>query len=506
MLAGSLFETKRTGDPANPWRNDNAPPKLLFPAVLAGEQSASDYGRIFDPGDVFGRVRRDVNRLASISYIGGQRRQKQDDLRGKRANSRRVRSSQISGAAPLCAPVPARALGNSRAMKVAIIKERRAYERRVAASPDSIKRMVEMGLEVAAESGAGAEASFTDDAFAAAGASIAPDAAAALDGADILLKVQRPLLGDEAGSDELRDLKRGAVLIGLLQPLRHPADIEAYANAGITAFAIELLPRITRAQTMDALSSQANLAGYKAVLEAADEFGRAFPMMMTAAGTIKAARVLVMGAGVAGLQAIATARRLGAIVSASDVRAAAKEQVESLGATFITVDEAAARSAETAAGYAREMGEDYQRRQREKIAETLKRTDIVICTALVPGRRAPVLLTEAMVAELAPGSVIIDLAVEAGGNVEGSRAEEIVTTPNGVKIIGHINMPSRIAADASQLYARNLLSFLILLVDKDNKIKIDTADEIIKATLLTENGAVVSPALVPSATADAAAP
>jgi NAD(P) transhydrogenase subunit alpha len=229
-------------------------------------------------------------------------------------------------------------------------------------------------------------------------------------------------------------------------------------------------------------------------------------MMMTAAGTIKAARVLVMGAGVAGLQAIATARRLGAIVSATDVRAAAKEQVESLGATFITVDEAAARSAETAEGYAREMGEDYQRRQREKIAETLKRIDIVICTALVPGRRAPVLLTEAMVAELVPGSVIVDLAVEAGGNVEGSRAEEIVTTPNGVKIIGHINMPSRIAADASQLYARNLLSFLTLLVDKDNKIKIDTADEIIKATLLTENGAVVNPALVPSATADAAAP
>ena len=210
-------------------------------------------------------------------------------------------------------------------MKVAIIKERRAYERRVAASPDSIKRMVEMGLEVAAETGAGSEASFTDDAFAAAGASIAADGAAALDGTDILLKVQRPLIGDEAGSDELRHLKRGAVLIGLLQPLRHPADLEAYANAGINAFAIELLPRITRAQAMDALSSQANLAGYKAVLEAADEFGRAFPMMMTAAGTIKAARVLVMGAGVAGLQAIATARRLGAIVSASDVRAAAKE-------------------------------------------------------------------------------------------------------------------------------------------------------------------------------------
>jgi NAD(P) transhydrogenase subunit alpha len=288
-----------------------------------------------------------------------------------------------------------------------------------------------------------------------------------------------------------------------LQPLRHPADIDAYASAGIVAFAIELLPRITRAQAMDALSSQANLAGYKAVLEAADEFGRAFPMMMTAAGTIKAARVLVMGAGVAGLQAIATARRLGAIVSATDVRAAAKEQVESLGASFITVDEAAARSAETAEGYAREMGEDYQRRQRDKIIEALKRTDVVICTALIPGRKAPVLLTEAMLDELAPGSVVVDLAVEAGGNAEGSRLGEIVTTPHGIKIIGHANMPSRIPTDASQLYARNLYNFLTLLVDEDGKLNIDTADEIIKATLLTENGAVVNPALAAPAVAEA---
>jgi NAD(P) transhydrogenase subunit alpha len=252
---------------------------------------------------------------------------------------------------------------------------------------------------------------------------------------------------------------------------------------------------------MDALSSQANLAGYKAVLEAADEFGRAFPMMMTAAGTIKAARVLVMGAGVAGLQAIATARRLGAIVSASDVRAAAKEQVESLGATFITVDEAASRTAETAQGYAREMGEDYQRRQRETISAALRRTDVVICTALIPGRKAPILLSEAMVAELAPGSVVVDLAVESGGNVEGSRLGEIVTAPNGVKIIGHANTASRIPVDASQLYARNLLNFLVLLVDKDGKLKIDTADEIIKGTLLTTDGAVVNPALAPSAPA-----
>jgi NAD(P) transhydrogenase subunit alpha len=387
-------------------------------------------------------------------------------------------------------------------MKVAIVKERRAFERRVAASPDTIKRMVERGLEIAVESGAGAEASFADDAFAAAGAAIARDAASTLEGADILLKVQRPLIGDEAGNDELRQLKRGAVLVGLLQPLRHPADIEAYADAGITAFAVELLPRITRAQAMDALSSQANLAGYKAVLEAADEFGRAFPMMMTAAGTIKAARVLVMGAGVAGLQAIATARRLGAIVSASDVRAAAKEQVESLGATFISVDEAASRTAETAQGYAREMGEDYQRRQRETITAALRRTDVVICTALIPGRQAPILLTEAMVAELAPGSVVVDLAVESGGNVEGSQLGEIVTTANGVKIIGHANMASRIPVDASLLYARNLLNFLVLLVDKEGTLKIDRTDEIIKATLLTADGAVVNPALATAAPAE----
>jgi NAD(P) transhydrogenase subunit alpha len=391
-------------------------------------------------------------------------------------------------------------------MKVAVIKEKRAHEHRVAASPDTVKRMVGIGLEVVAESGAGLGACFSDAAFAAGGASIVADPAAALRDADIVLKVQRPLIDSEAGIDELKSMKSGSVLIGLLQPLQNPGDVDAYARAGISAFAMELLPRITRAQAMDALSSQANLAGYKAVLDAAAEFGRAFPMMMTAAGTIKAARVLVMGAGVAGLQAIATARRLGAIVSATDVRAAAKEQVESLGATFIGIDEAAARAAETAEGYAREMGEDYQRRQREKITEVLRRTDIVICTALIPGRKAPVLLTEAMVAEMAAGSVIVDLAIEAGGNVEGSRPNEIVTTPNGVRIIGHVNMPSRIAGDASQLYARNLLSFLTLLIDKDNKLKIDTADEIIKATLLTENGAVVNPALLPSTTADTAVP
>ena len=390
-------------------------------------------------------------------------------------------------------------------MRVAVVKERRAHERRVAASPDSVKRMAALGLEVVAEGGAGAAAGFTDAAVAAAGARIVPDAAAALGEADIVLKVQRPTIGGDGMPDELHALKRGAVLIGLLQPLQNQPDIDLYAGAGISAFAMELVPRITRAQAMDVLSSQANLAGYKATIDAADEFNRAFPMMMTAAGTIKAARVLVMGAGVAGLQAIATARRLGAIVSATDVRAAAKEQVESLGASFISVDEEAARSAETVGGYAREMGEDYQRRQREKVAEALRRTDVVICTALIPGRRAPILLTEAMVAEMAPGSVIVDLAVEAGGNVEGSAPGEIVTTRNGVKIVGHLNVPSRIAADASQLYARNLYSFLTLIVDKEGRLAIDPSDEIIKATLLTRDGAIVNPLLVPSP-APAAAP
>jgi NAD(P) transhydrogenase subunit alpha len=381
-------------------------------------------------------------------------------------------------------------------MKVAIVKERRAFERRVAASPDTVKQMVGMGLEVAVESGAGEGAFFVDAAYQAAGATIAADEAAALDGADIVLKVQRPLIGKGAQLNELKLIKKGAVLIGLLSPLEHAADVQAYAKAGIAAMAMELVPRITRAQTMDVLSSQANLAGYKAALDAAAMFGRAFPMMMTAAGTIKAARVLVMGAGVAGLQAIATARRLGAVVFATDVRAAAKEQVESLGASFLSVDEEAAKSAETAGGYAREMGEDYQRRQREVITAALRRTDIVICTALIPGRKAPVLLTGEMLGALAPGSVVADIAVESGGNVEGSKPEETVTTAGGVRIIGYANAPAHIAVDASLLYARNLQAFLALLV-KEKALHIGTSDEIVKAALLTMDGAVVNPALAP---------
>ncbi|HTZ37021.1 MAG TPA: Re/Si-specific NAD(P)(+) transhydrogenase subunit alpha [Stellaceae bacterium] len=391
-------------------------------------------------------------------------------------------------------------------MKVAIIKERRPFERRVAASPDSVKQLKGMGLDVAVEAGAGAGASFLDAAYEAVGATIADDAAAALDGADIVLKVQRPLLGRGAQLNELKPMKKGAVLIGLLAPLEHPADAEAYAKAGVVALAMELIPRITRAQTMDVLSSQANLAGYKAAVDAAAEFGRAFPMMMTAAGTIKAARVLVMGAGVAGLQAIATARRLGAVVFATDVRAAAKEQVESLGANFLMVDEEAMKSAETAGGYAREMGEDFQRRQHQMVTDALKRIDIVICTALIPGRKAPVLLTGDMLDALAPGSVVADLAVEAGGNVEGSKPEETVVTAGGVKIIGYANAPAHIAVDASLLYARNLSAFLALLVDKEKGLRIDTSDEIVKAALLTMDGAVVNPALGAPSTPPAAAP
>ena len=388
-------------------------------------------------------------------------------------------------------------------MKISIPKERRAHERRVAATPDTVKRLVGQGLEVVVESGAGEGTAFPDDAYRAAGATIAGSAREALGAGDIVLKVQRPLR--EGGVDELGAMKRGAVLIGLLQPLQQPEDVKAYAAAGVTSFAMELVPRITRAQAMDVLSSQSNLAGYKAVIDAADEFGRAMPMMMTAAGTVAPARVLVMGAGVAGLQAIATARRLGAVVSATDVRFAAKEQVESLGASFLVVDIEAMKAMETAGGYAKEMGEDFARRQREHVTEALKKTDIVICTALIPGRKAPILITREMVGVMRPGSIIIDLAVEQGGNCEGARFGETVVTENGVRIVGHANVPSRIAVDASQLYSRNLLSFLALIVDKEKQLKIDTADEIVKATLVTKDGAVVHPQMAPAAPSAAGA-
>ena len=372
-------------------------------------------------------------------------------------------------------------------MIIGIPKERRAGELRVAASPDTAKRLIGLGHTVVVERGAGAGAAYTDDAYAASGAQVG-DTAAAL-GAEIVLKVQRPT------ADELKTMKSGAVLVAMLAPLQHKDEVQAYAKAGVTVFAMELVPRITRAQTMDVLSSQANLAGYKAVLDAADYFGRAMPMMMTAAGTVPPARVLIMGAGVAGLQAIATARRLGGVVSATDVRFAAKEQVESLGATFLTVDLEAMKAMETAGGYAKEASEDFTRRQREHVTEALKKIDIVICTALIPGRKAPILITKEMVGVMRAGSVIVDLAVEQGGNVEGSKPDEIVTTANGVAIIGHSNMPARIAVDASALYARNLFAFLGLIVGKDKALKIDEADEIVKASLLTRDGKVVHPQL-----------
>ena len=378
-------------------------------------------------------------------------------------------------------------------MKIAVLKERRPEETRVAASPDTVKKLVQLGAAVSVETGAGGFAAFSDGAYEAAGATIAPDFATALANADVVLKVQRPLAGEDGAPDELGAMKQGAVLIGILQPHADRALIDGYARRGVTAFAMEFLPRITRAQTMDVLSSQANLAGYRAVLEAANEFGRAFPMMMTAAGTVAPARVVVLGAGVAGLQAIATARRLGAVVSAFDVRRAAKEQVESLGASFIEVDEAV--DAETKAGYAREMDEAYRKKQEARLAEVLKKQDIAVCTALIPGRPAPRLITEAMVKDMKPGSVIVDMAVEQGGNCELSERGKVVTRHN-VRIVGHQNLPGRIPVDSSHLYARNLLSFLGLIIDKEAKeLKIDWNDEIIAATVLTRDNRIVHPAL-----------
>jgi NAD(P) transhydrogenase subunit alpha len=382
-------------------------------------------------------------------------------------------------------------------MKIGIVKERRAHERRCAVSPDTVKKYVGLGAQVTIEAGAGLSAAITDDAFRAAGAEIVADSAAALGDADIMLKVQRPLTAAEGGPDEIAPLKKGAVLIAILNPYKAKDAIADYAARGIDAMAMELVPRISRAQSMDVLSSQANLAGYRAVIDAAAEFGRAFPMMMTAAGTVAPARVLVMGAGVAGLQAIATARRLGAIVSATDVRPAAKEQVNSLGATFVAVEDEEFKQAETAAGYAKPMSPEYQAKQAALIAETIKKQDVVITTALIPGRKAPELVSAEMVQSMKPGSVIVDLAVEQGGNCPLSELGQVVEK-HGVKIIGHANVPSRIAVDATSLYARNLLNFVQLLIDKETKaLKIDWEDEIVKGVALTRDGQVVHPNFKP---------
>ncbi|MGH6940118.1 Re/Si-specific NAD(P)(+) transhydrogenase subunit alpha [Hypericibacter sp.] len=380
-------------------------------------------------------------------------------------------------------------------MKIGVAKERRPHEARVAVSPDTVKKYIGLGASVVIETGAGGGANIPDEAYKAAGAEIAPDEASALKDADLVLKVQRPMTAAEGGPDELALMKSGAVLVGILSPHGAKDQVQQYAAKGVVSFAMEMMPRITRAQVMDVLSSQSNLAGYKAVVDAAAEFGRAFPMMMTAAGTIAPARVLVMGAGVAGLQAIATARRLGAIVSATDVRPAAKEQVESLGASFVAVMDEEFKQAETAGGYAKEMSDAYKQKQAALTAETIKKQDIVITTALIPGRKAPVLVSEEMVKTMKPGSVIVDLAVEQGGNCPISEPGKVVVK-HGVTLVGHLNVPSRLAADASSLYARNLLAFVSLMIDKESKgLKINWDDEIIKGTGLTRDGKVVHPAL-----------
>ena len=382
-------------------------------------------------------------------------------------------------------------------MKLSVPKERRRNERRVAASPDTVRKLAGLGFEVVVEAGAGAGSGFADEAYTEAGATVAADEAGALAGADVVLKVQRPLIEAEDGDDEVRLMKPGATVIGALAALQHAPHAEAYARAGLTAFSLELLPRITRAQSMDILSSQSNIAGYKAVLDGAGAFGRALPMMMTAAGTIPPARVLVLGAGVAGLQAIATAKRLGAIVTGYDVRPAVREQVESLGAKFLAVDEAATADAETAGGYAKEMGASYKEREAEVLADALARNDIAICTALIPGRPAPVLIPEDMVKGMRAGSVIVDLAVEQGGNCALSEPGEVVEK-YGVTILGHANVPSRLAENASSMYARNLLNFLSPLVDRENgTLAIDWEDEIVSACLITREGEIVHPSLVP---------
>jgi H+-translocating NAD(P) transhydrogenase subunit alpha len=377
-------------------------------------------------------------------------------------------------------------------MRIAVAREIDAGEDRVAATPETVKKMQALGADVAVEPGAGAKSGIPDADFAAAGATVA---AGALRDADVVLKVRRP------SASELAGYKRGALVIAIMDPYGQDAALKAMADAGVTGFAMELMPRITRAQVMDVLSSQANLAGYRAVIDAAAEFGRALPMMMTAAGTIPAARVLVMGAGVAGLQAIATARRLGAIVTATDVRPAAKEQVESLGAKFVAVEDEEFKQAETAAGYAKEMSKEYQAKQAALVAEHVKKQDVVITTALIPGRPAPRLISGEMVRSMKPGSVIVDLAVERGGNVEGAKPGGVADV-NGVKIVGYLNVPGRLAASSSGLYARNLLAFLDILIDKKAKaLAVNWDDEIVKATALTRDGAVVHPNFMPKTAA-----
>jgi H+-translocating NAD(P) transhydrogenase subunit alpha len=377
-------------------------------------------------------------------------------------------------------------------MKIAVTAETDQGEPRVAATPETVKKLIGLGADVAVQPGAGIKSGILDADYVTAGAIMAADAA---NGADIVLKVRRP------SPSELAGYKSGALVVAIMDPYGNDAALKQMANAGLVAFAMELMPRITRAQSMDVLSSQANLAGYRAVIDAAEQYGRALPMMMTAAGTIPAAKVFIMGVGVAGLQAIATARRLGAIVTATDVRPATKEQVESLGAKFLAVEDEEFKNAQTAGGYAKEMSKEYQTKQAALVAEHLKKQDIVITTALIPGRPAPKLISKEMVASMRPGSVIIDLAVERGGNVEGARPGEVAQAGD-VKIVGYLNVPGRLAASASALYAKNLLTFLETLIDKkEKKLAIKWDDEIVKGTMLTRDGAVVHPNFQPKTAA-----
>ncbi len=380
-------------------------------------------------------------------------------------------------------------------MRIAVLKETVASEPRVAATPETVKKFAALGAAVAVEKGAGLASGIADAEYEAAGASIAKNAKEALADAAIVLKVRRP------SEKETGALPKGALVVGIMDPYGNEGALGALAAQGVSAFAMELMPRITRAQVMDVLSSQANLAGYRAVIDASAEYGRAFPMMMTAAGTVPAARIFIMGAGVAGLQAIATARRLGAVVTATDVRPAAKEQVESLGAKFIAVEDEEFKAAETAAGYAKPMSAEYQAKQAALVAEHIRKQDIVITTALIPGRPAPKLVSQEMVESMRPGSVIVDLAVERGGNVALAQPGQIVEH-NGVKIVGYDNVPGRLAATASSLYAKNLYAFVETMIDKGSKsLAVKWDDELVKATLLTRDGAVVHPNFQPSAAA-----
>ncbi|TAJ84648.1 Re/Si-specific NAD(P)(+) transhydrogenase subunit alpha [Reyranella sp.] len=380
-------------------------------------------------------------------------------------------------------------------MKISIVKERRPHETRVAATPETVKKLKALGAEITIEAGAGIAAAYTDQAYADAGATIVPDAAAAFAAGDIVFKIQRPMSAAE-GTDELALLRQGQTLMSPLGALINKDLVQALASKGVTSFALELIPRITRAQSMDILSSQANLAGYKAVLLAANNYGRIFPQMMTPGGTLAPSRAFIMGVGVAGLQAIATARRLGSIVTATDVRPATKEQVQSLGAKFVAIEDDEFKAAETAGGYAKEMSAEYRAKQAALVADHIKLQDIVVTTALIPGRKAPVLVSEDMVKTMKPGSVIVDMAVEQGGNCPLSEYGRVVEK-YGVKIVGPANLPGELATDASSLFSRNLLNFITPMVDKETKaLTINLEDEVVKGTLVTRDGQIVHPSLV----------